>query len=190
MKSFDWNFCLSTDVLTIKIEKGERSGYYVRFRKGESVIICPRTVDFSESDRQVFFYNAIVEILRKQAKIYLTPRIIALSESTGLKFQRLTIKRVHSKWGSCSSLNNINLSLFLMLLPSHLIDYVILHELCHIREKNHGQGFWALLDSFTSGKAKVLRKELNTYRSTSSIGGARGGGLVRVIPGKENEEIL
>ena len=154
MKYFDWNFRLSTDVLTITIEKGERQGYYVRSRKGESVIICPKTVDFSDSTRQTFFYNAIVEILRKQAKIYLSQRIAALSECTGLEFQRLTIKRVHSKWGSCSSLNNINLSLFLMLLPSHLIDYVILHELCHVKEKNHGAGFWKLLDSFTSGKAK------------------------------------
>lgn len=51
-----------------------------------------------------------------------------------------------------------------MLLPAHLMDYVILHELAHTREMNHGPEFWRLLDSLTDHRAKALRKELQTYR--------------------------
>lgn len=66
--------------------------------------------------------------------------------------------------GSCSSSRDISLSYYLMLLPAHLMDYVILHELAHTREMNHGPEFWRLLDSLTDHRAKALRKELQTYR--------------------------
>ena len=51
-----------------------------------------------------------------------------------------------------------------MLLPAHLMDYVILHELAHTREMNHGPRFWELLNRMTEGKALALRKELRAYR--------------------------
>ena len=65
--------------------------------------------------------------------------------------------------GSCSSSNNINLSLHLMRLPSRLIDYVIMHELTHILEKNHSSRFWDKLESFLPG-AKNLDQELKNYQ--------------------------
>ena len=53
-----------------------------------------------------------------------------------------------------------------MRLPDHLIDYVLLHELCHTKEKNHGAGFWTLLNSITQSKAKLLAKEIKKYSTT------------------------
>ncbi len=50
-----------------------------------------------------------------------------------------------------------------MLVPAHLIEYVILHELCHTREMNHGDKFWKLMDKVTDGKSKALRQELKQY---------------------------
>ena len=72
------------------------------------------------------------------------------------------VKNIKTRWGSCSSLNNINLNLHLMRLPDHLIDYVILHELAHTKEKNHGKSFWNLVDSLVMD-LKEMKKELKTY---------------------------
>ena len=64
-----------------------------------------------------------------------------------------------------SAQGNINLSYYLVLLPKHLIDYVLLHELAHTREMNHGERFWDLLDRMTDGKAQALRAELRKYQT-------------------------
>ncbi|NWF50787.1 MAG: M48 family metallopeptidase [Ignavibacteriaceae bacterium] len=68
-----------------------------------------------------------------------------------------------SRWGSYSRKNNINLSIYLMRLPEHLIDYVILHDLVHTVHHNHGAGFWNLLDIVCVG-ARGIYKELRKYR--------------------------
>ncbi len=135
------------------------------FSSGVSRIICPPGTDFQEKRMQEWLHKVIEGILRKQAKNYLPIRLQQLSEEYHLPISDITIKSNHSNWGSCSSRKNINLSLYLMLLPSHLIDYVLLHELCHTREMNHGERFWALLNSFTNGKAHPLRNELRKYKT-------------------------
>jgi predicted metal-dependent hydrolase len=103
--------------------------------------------------------------LRKQAKAYLPGRLQALAHQYGFTYAMHRISSGRSRWGSCSTKKNINLSLFLMALPKHLIDYVILHELCHTQIMNHSPEFWKLLDSVTQNKAKALRRELReTYK--------------------------
>lgn len=91
-------------------------------------------------------------------------RLAFLSARHELPYTKVSINAARTRWGSCSSRKSINLSLFLMLLPSRLIDYVLLHELCHTREMNHGPRFWALLDKLTQGQALALRKELRCFR--------------------------
>ena len=113
---------------------------------------------------QELIRKGIAFALRKEAKKLLPERIHQLSKSHDLPFKDLRIKDLRSRWGSCSSLNNINLNIHLVRLPDHLIDYVILHELAHTREKNHGKGFWKLLDSMT-GNAKNLAKEMKAFRT-------------------------
>ena len=76
-----------------------------------------------------------------------------MAERFGLTYRKVRITGARSRWGSCTSAKTISLSCYLMLVPSHLIDYVILHELAHTREMNHGPRFWELLDSMTAGQA-------------------------------------
>ena len=113
-----------------------------------------------------------VELWRKKAKTELPPRLAALARRHQFTYNRVFIKNNKSNWGSCSGVNNINLSLRIMLLPEHLRDYVMLHELCHTRIKNHGPRFWALLDSVTEGRAKVYAKELRTQQTLKNLDGS------------------
>jgi predicted metal-dependent hydrolase len=103
--------------------------------------------------------------VRRQAQASLPEELAQLARKHGFTYQSLQIRKSKTRWGSCSSKKAINLSLYLMLLPPHLREYVMLHELCHTVHMNHGTAFWALLDQYTNGKSKELRKELKNYRS-------------------------
>ena len=106
---------------------------------------------------------AEVERLRIQAKAALPPRLAELAALHGFTYNKVRIKHNSSNWGSCSELGNINLNLNIMRLPEHLRDYVLLHELCHLRYLNHGPEFHALLESVCPGH-RALQKELKAYR--------------------------
>ena len=87
-----------------------------------------------------------VEALRRQAKAELPPRLAELAKRYGFVYKRVTIKHNASNWGSCSTLGNINLNLNVVRLPKILQDYVLLHELCHLRHQDHGHAFHLLLE--------------------------------------------
>ena len=89
--------------------------------------------------------------LRAEAEEYLPQSLSELSRQTGLEYNKVRIKHNVSNWGSCSSKKNINLNLNIMRLPPELQDYVMLHELCHLRHMNHGPEFHALLESLCPG---------------------------------------
>ena len=107
--------------------------------------------------------KARVEELRRAAKADLPDRIGRLSRITGLKYNKLTIRASRTKWGSCTGTNNISLSLFLMTLPEHLRDFVIVHELCHTVHHDHSPKFHALVDRLVGGNEKALNRELKAF---------------------------
>lgn len=107
--------------------------------------------------------KARIEELRRAAKADLPPRIERIAARTGLKYAKLTIRASRTKWGSCSGRNHISLSLFLMTLPEHLRDYVIVHELCHTVHHNHSPRFHALVDQLVGGHEKALNRELRAF---------------------------
>ena len=107
--------------------------------------------------------EARIEELRRAAKADLPGRIARLSEATGLKYEKLSIRASRTKWGSCSGRNHISLSLFLMTLPEHLRDYVIVHELCHTVHHDHSPRFHALVDRLVGGREKPLNRELRGF---------------------------
>ncbi len=84
--------------------------------------------------------------LRSRAKNELPPRLSELAERYGFIFNRLTIKHNATNWGSCSTKSNINLNLNIVRLPQALRDYILLHELCHLKHHDHGEAFHLLLE--------------------------------------------
>lgn len=106
---------------------------------------------------------AQIEMMRSEAKKILPLRLEELASQFGFKYNSIHIRNMHSRWGSCSSRKNVNLSLWLVKLPQHLIDFVLLHELCHTIEMNHGERFHNLLNNVTQNREKELRKELRQY---------------------------
>lgn len=87
-----------------------------------------------------------IEKLRRQAKAELPGRIAELAVRYGFTYNRVTIKHNATNWGSCSTKGNINLNLSIMRLSRVLQDYVLIHELCHLRHPDHGHGFHLLLE--------------------------------------------
>ncbi|HSH51172.1 MAG TPA: SprT family zinc-dependent metalloprotease [Bacteroidales bacterium] len=122
----------------------------------------PANENIQSKQIQQAIKNSIIEALRFEAKEYLPPRVKFLAKKYNFNYRNIYIKNNKTLWGSCSGVNNINLNLHLIRLPDYLIDYIIIHELCHTREKNHGKKFWDLMDSIL-GNAKLYSKELNNY---------------------------
>jgi len=125
-----------------------------------TIFYNPEQVDFNLDTVQNFIKKVILASMRKEAEFVLYPRVEEISKRTGLMFRKISIGTAHTRWGTCSSHNDIILSCRLLLLPDYLIDFIILHELCHIAHKNHGEKFHALLDKLSGGKEKQYDDEL------------------------------
>jgi predicted metal-dependent hydrolase len=90
-------------------------------------------------------------------------RLDELAKQHGYTYNRVTFRKQKTLWASCSPNNNISLNIQIDTLPSHLVDYILLHELVHTKIKNHGSRFWQALDAIL-GDAKSLDRELRTYK--------------------------
>jgi len=101
---------------------------------------------------------------KTHAPDYITPRLKAWAETMNLHPGRVTFRRARTRWGSCSSRNTLSLNIYLMMLPDELMDYIIVHELAHIRHKNHGKDFWALVALYVPQYQKN-RRQLRSYES-------------------------
>jgi len=146
----------------LKIVKVEQPKVTNLIGNGMIQINIPEKYDYQLPDIQQFIRRILTEVMREEAKVYLPVRLSELADKHQFHYEKVFVKHVKSRWGSCSSVNNINLNLHLMRLPDRLIDYVLLHELAHTVEKNHSNRFWSLLDKVCPG-AKKLDKELKHF---------------------------
>lgn len=99
---------------------------------------------------------------REAARAFVHERLEYWNRFYRYTFRRVAIKNTKTLWGSCSRKGNLNFSYKLLFLPREVADYVIVHELCHLREHNHGKGFWHLVAQ-TQPDYIRLRRELRTY---------------------------
>ena len=160
------DFQVSTDLLQLTFAvKPALTAAQLSARPGEAHIALPEGLDFTQSHVQEWLNRVTVEALRKQCHWLLTPRIVHLAQQGRLSFGRITYKDVRSRWGSCSSLRNLNFSVWLLLAPSPLVDYVVAHELAHLSQLNHSPRFWEEVDRLLgeSGAARRLDREMNAF---------------------------
>ena len=81
--------------------------------------------------------------LREQTRALVSKRVKYYAPLIGVAYNRIAIRAQHTRWGSCSGKGNLNFNCLLSLVPPEVLDYVVVHELCHLKELNHSDRFWA-----------------------------------------------
>lgn len=147
-------------LFTVNFVPHPRKSVNAKYVSHQLTILYPDLLPISNAEIQGFVRNTIRNVLRFEAKKALPIRIDELAKSFGFTYNGVSIRSSVTRWGSCNAQKHINLSFYLMLLPKELIDYVILHELCHTVEMNHGDKFYKLMDKVTAGNTKKYRSLL------------------------------
>lgn len=129
--------------------------HHLRLKAGMLSITSPD----GSTMKTTTIYNGFI---RQQAKRYLIPRAEELAVKYNFSVTRYSLRQQKSRWGSCSSKGTISLNINLMKCPSEVIDYVIVHEFCHLRYMDHSQKFWREVEKYIP-EYKKLRKQLKFY---------------------------
>lgn len=94
--------------------------------------------------------SQLTRFLKSTAKHYILERTEKLAQKMSLKFNKVSLKQQSTRWGSCSSKKNLNFNWRLIHFEPKIIDYVIIHEIAHLRHMNHSSKFWQLVEKFDS----------------------------------------
>lgn len=121
--------------------------------------------------RQLAFTKEQIKELANRAAAVLPQRVEHFARQLGVTYERISIRSQHTRWGSCSTKGNLNFNCLLMLAPPEVLDYVVIHELCHRLEMNHSARFWTLVENCCPD-----------YRSCRRWLKENGTGLIRRLP--------
>ena len=110
----------------------------------------------SPGDNSVSINNLFEGWLKQKALEYIPIRTAKLAEQFGFNYKRITIRSQKSRWGSCSANGSLSFNSRLMKFDKDVIDYVLIHELCHLKEMNHSKKFWGLVGEIIPGYKKFV----------------------------------
>jgi len=103
--------------------------------------------------------------LMRAAKVRLEPRVAALAAAMGVRYAKVSIRRQRSRWGSCSARGTISLNACLLFQRPEVVDYLIVHELVHVRHMNHSARFWKAVEAHCPGWRALDRELLHGWRN-------------------------
>lgn len=112
------------------------------FVQSKSNWICKHISKFKEKDAEKLNTEEIA-FLRKQTAELVHKRVEYFAAIIGVSYNRVSVRVQRSRWGSCSSKKNLNFNCLLALVPADVLDYVVVHELCHLKQMNHSARFWS-----------------------------------------------
>ena len=151
--------------ISYKLIRSDRRSIGIQLTAEGVVVRAPKGLSAAEIDRfvqskrdwieahlakmptaQPKFSGEEIHALADEALKVIPERVRHFAPLVGVTYGGLTIRNQHTRWGSCSSKGNLNFNCLLMLTPDHVIDYVVVHELCHRLEMNHSARFWSQVE--------------------------------------------
>jgi predicted metal-dependent hydrolase len=103
--------------------------------------------------------------VRQEALRFTTQEVAKINRNYGFTYTQVAVRNQKTRWGSCSTSGSLSFNYRIMYLPPHLAEYLIVHEVCHLKEPNHGERFWRLVER-KAPDYKNHRKELKKYTLT------------------------
>ncbi|MFW6029301.1 MAG: M48 family metallopeptidase [Halanaerobiales bacterium] len=128
--------------------KNKLSKVKVKFYKGKFIIEIPDSLhDINEEERIEAIRDELIKWYRKHAKIKIQERVDKYKGKIGIEPNIVRVKKQEKRWGSCSSKGNININWKIIMAPMSIVDYIVVHELTHLRYNNHCKDFWKSVEA-------------------------------------------
>ncbi len=150
----------------LDVKPSSRKRPTIKIRGDKMLITLHR--DVSRADGVIAIKKTIQKFYKEKAEEVIHDRLQFFNEHYGFRYNRVTLRNQKSRWGSCSRLKNLNFNWKLIMAPIEVIDYVVVHELCHLKEMNHSSRYWNLVAQ-TTPEYKVIRKWLRQNHILLSI---------------------
>ena len=141
----------------LDIKPSDRKRPTIKIREDKMLITLHRHV--GRLDGVTAIKKTIQRFYKEKAEEVIHDRLQFFNEHYGFQYNRVTMRNQKSRWGSCSRLKNLNFNWKLIMASIEVIDYVVVHELCHLKEMNHSSRYWSLVAQ-TIPEYKVIRKWL------------------------------
>lgn len=148
----------------IELKRHSSSEIKLHADQNSGAIFLPENANIRTASTQESIRKMFEVILKNEAEYFILPKAKQIALKHNIKVKSFSIRPSRTRWGSCSAINAITFSSYLVLLPERLVDYVIYHELAHVQEKHHQKSFWAHLCSLLPN-ALQLDAEMQIHRT-------------------------